>query len=651
MTNRKRWLGSMVVLSLAFSVCVSAGAREYTTLLTGNRAEDTEYADAYVDDHTVQFGPDDNINPDHPYGIHIFKGPLTIRTDGTLNMGVVWVEDSTAPAGGYWQGPRRLEMNSNAQLTVDGRIRTGFLSLDLGSSVDAAGGDFGYIRMSGKSVANINMKEDGIPGSQAVTVGNIREEKGRTGIQFYGGTVNLALTTPQSSLRGAFSKKNGKGQLNLFLQNGARWEIDTSWGTGTTLDRLTGGADKDSRGIIHISSPVRDMQIDNYSGHTLIQYRTEALTGSEKDGENAELAILTAAPDSFVTLRTDRNGTEDEQGKISALLEKLANKLVYKGYTAGERNMDGEVEITEGLTAPSQIWKNGTLFFDGAGRGHLLNRLTAPITGTSADTAYVPYADEGFDTYTFSMPVLVDTGDAAAIQAAKPVIITGTVTIWGDMALSGGALTLNRNPDGGMNGKITELHGDLRGNGNARIGLDGFSVWQGAALQEGNLDLTMQSALWENGTKKSHERGSRVGRLQADKNALIRQKDGKPLTIDHFSGSLLLRYDHEAADPAVFSAGDTIIDTADAGARITLFTDNTGINIWDELRVRGVLDALAAKLVYRHYEEGSLTAEAGISEGLTSPAVRICGVQGRQRAWIPAETACCLEKLRNAPDG
>ena len=118
MTNRKRWLGSMVVLSLACSVCVSAGAREYTTLLTGNRAEDTEYADAYVDDHTVQFGPDDNINPDHPYGIHIFKGPLTIRTDGTLNMGVVWVEDSTAPAGGYWQGPRRLKMNNNAQLTV-----------------------------------------------------------------------------------------------------------------------------------------------------------------------------------------------------------------------------------------------------------------------------------------------------------------------------------------------------------------------------------------------------------------------------------------------------------------------------------------------------------------------------------------------------
>lgn len=335
MTNRKRWLGSMVVLSLACSVCVSAGAREYTTLLTGNRAEDTEYADAYVDDHTVQFGPDDNINPDHPHGIHIFKGPLTIRTDGTLNMGVVWVEDSTAPAGGYWQGPRRLEMNSNAQLTVDGRIRTGFLSLDLGSSVDAAGGDFGYIRMSGKSVANINMKEDGIPGSQAVTVGNIREEKGRTGIQFYGGTVNLALTTPQSSLRGAFSKKNGKGQLNLFLQNGARWEIDTSWGTGTTLDRLTGGADKDSRGIIHISSPVRDMQIDNYSGHTLIQYRTEALTGSEKDGENAELAILTAAPDSFVTLRTDRNGTEDEQGKISALLESWRISWFTKGILPG----------------------------------------------------------------------------------------------------------------------------------------------------------------------------------------------------------------------------------------------------------------------------------------------------------------------------
>ena len=105
MTNRKRWLGSMVILSLACSACVSAGAKEYTTTLTGDRAADTEYADAYVDDHTVQFGVEDTINPADPNAnaIRVRKGTsLTIRTDGTLNTGVKWVEDASLPGGGGW---------------------------------------------------------------------------------------------------------------------------------------------------------------------------------------------------------------------------------------------------------------------------------------------------------------------------------------------------------------------------------------------------------------------------------------------------------------------------------------------------------------------------------------------------------------------
>lgn len=84
MTNRKRWLGRMVILSLACSTCVSAGAKEYTTTLTGERVADTEYTDAYVDDHTVQFGVEDTINPADPNvsAIHVRKETsLTIRTE------------------------------------------------------------------------------------------------------------------------------------------------------------------------------------------------------------------------------------------------------------------------------------------------------------------------------------------------------------------------------------------------------------------------------------------------------------------------------------------------------------------------------------------------------------------------------------------
>lgn len=81
-----------------------------------------------------------------------------------------------------------------------------------------------------------------------------------------------------------------------------------------------------------------------------------------ENGASSEITIRSAAPDSFVTLRTDRNGTDNEPGKVNAMLEKLANKLIYKGYTAGERNLDGEVEIAEGLTAASEIWKKASSF-------------------------------------------------------------------------------------------------------------------------------------------------------------------------------------------------------------------------------------------------------------------------------------------------
>ena len=123
---------------------------------------------------------------------------------------------------------------------------------------------------------------------------------------------------------------------------------------------------------------------------------------------------------------------------------------------------------------------------------------------------------------------MIDTGDTAAIQAAKPIAITGKLTVYGDIALDHGSVSINRSGEGILPDAPTVLAGDLRGEGSARIGLGKYSAWRGAALQKGALDLAMEEAIWENAAQKAAERGSRVERLQAGENTLIWQKDGKP---------------------------------------------------------------------------------------------------------------------------
>ena len=126
---------------------------------------------------------------------------------------------------------------------------------------------------------------------------------------------------------------------------------------------------------------------------------------------------------------------------------------------------------------------------------------------------------------------MIDTGDTAAIQAAKPIAITGKLTVYGDIALDHGSVSINRSGEGILPDAPTVLAGDLRGEGSARIGLGKYSAWRGAALQKGALDLAMEEAIWENAAQKAAERGSRVERLQAGENTLIWQKDGKPFTV------------------------------------------------------------------------------------------------------------------------
>ncbi|MBQ7515576.1 MAG: autotransporter outer membrane beta-barrel domain-containing protein [Schwartzia sp.] len=148
------------------------------------------------------------------------------------------------------------------------------------------------------------------------------------------------------------------------------------------------------------------------------------------------------------------------------------------------------------------------------------------------------------------------------------------------------------------------------------------------SLKAGRFDLWLQNgAVWNNeiygrtempvaftGSRVTHLTGGAVG-----KEGVIFQKDAKPVTIDSYSGSSMVLYGHDAAAPASIIGGDIVVKSAAAGSRMTLRTDNTGIDTQNATLVQDVLGALSGKLIYQNAAtESNLAARTEIAEGLTA---------------------------------
>ena len=218
-------------------------------------------------------------------------------------------------------------------------------------------------------------------------------------------TINLGLTTADSVFHGIVLddfKEHGKNEpgkrairektgLNMYLQNGATWH-NSSWGTmlpkgkwrgvthdftGSKVRSLVGGETPEKAGIIHQEDD-RPISIENYSGHTKVMYKHDAANPSSIIG--GDIVIKKAAPNSGITLRTDRTGLNPgsknpaDRSKVDATLGALAQKLYYKAYQSGERNLKGQVEIAEGLTTSSASLRLEDVNYDAAtGQGKFMS--------------------------------------------------------------------------------------------------------------------------------------------------------------------------------------------------------------------------------------------------------------------------------------
>ncbi len=185
----------------------------------------------------------------------------------------------------------------------------------------------------------------------------------------------MALTDKDSFWKGAAVYDNytndygsgGKtvydvGQVNLYLQNEAQWinekqshgtttTVNSAAWTGSILANLYGGSDTVHRGYIYQKDNT-PISVLNYSGHTLVYYDHDGEGTAAENFSAGDFRIKNALEGSSITLRTNSANTSDE-AVLGKILEVLANKLYYMGYTEGDTKLKGTVEIAEGLTASS----------------------------------------------------------------------------------------------------------------------------------------------------------------------------------------------------------------------------------------------------------------------------------------------------------
>jgi len=386
----------------------------------------------YTDDLTVNvsgLGVNGNKYHNNVTGIYALDGS---QVDIDKNVNVTVVNPAPAESGekrrpdlahyymsGIYAGYGGVTNdgdNDDTRITVQGNAKVDAIGVGLQANKD------GYIRILGgadvkthplttsdtysalseEGFVYVNTGMDGLkPGAKDVNMyGNIGFINKNYGIDKnphnHGSEISLGLTTPNSKLVGGvlneFDESNNNphhGGLRLYLQNGATWrnewlgaerEYPTQGRpdtanylyTGSKVEHLIGGATEGSRGIIQ-AVDARPITINNYAGHTAIDYEKGAPAAENGKGE---IVINHADPGSSVTLRSSVEALKEQaNAEIPGLAEnQFVKKIVYNGYTKGERNLGVNVHLETGVISPTLNAKLSPDDFDAAGRALVSNK-------------------------------------------------------------------------------------------------------------------------------------------------------------------------------------------------------------------------------------------------------------------------------------
>lgn len=307
-------------------------------------------------------------------------GEFVSPNTGIVNVNVIKDED-TATGKAIAAGNNRTQINGNFN-TVGGMGTKGTINVGLNTANSYWIGN--YINGAGWGVT------PGDYGAVNLFMGNGAQWKGYSKF-----ATNVKMDSGASWEGYSINKA-----VSLSLKNGATWynnntpEIGKD-GLDTTLKALSGGASIAEAGFVDMTTEgVRDTSVDNYSGYTTVIYKhTKTDDGIDVIGGN--FTIKNAAEGSKITLSTDNNGIDTSNpDDVQGTLNKLANKLYYLGAIDGaESNLDGYVQIAEGLTSSSAALKLGDVEFSGEdGKGSLA--AGSVVTPDSKKNPAVIYGDK-----------------------------------------------------------------------------------------------------------------------------------------------------------------------------------------------------------------------------------------------------------------
>jgi len=243
------------------------------------------------------------------------------------------------------------------------------------------------------------------------------------------GTMSLVTGTWNGNAKnaGASIILSDKALWNGNLANGADLTLlgRSLWNNTSTealtIGNFTGSDNKGLRGIIVSNS---DLTFGKYSGMSIIGMKHDASDPTKIIGGN--VTVKSATKDSAITLRTDSSGidmTNDES--LRSIFTNMAQKLTYSAYTSGEDNLDGYVEIAEGLTAGAVAQKISDITFDKTtGKGSVGNDILTPINAviTGNITKDSTYVDRG---------ILTVDDDKSTYNFTQKTIINNTINVEG----------------------------------------------------------------------------------------------------------------------------------------------------------------------------------------------------------------------------
>lgn len=196
---------------------------------------------------------------------------------------------------------------------------------------------------------------------------------------------------------------------------------------------------------------------------------------------------------------------------------------------------------------------------------------------------------------------------------------------------------------------------DVYQDGRVNIGLTTKdSTWKGV-IDNAGTDHAGEVNVWlSNGAQWTHEATSRVdgldyshmpayskpsydnfdgvsyvnklvGGQKSANSGFIYQNSDVKLNIANYSGynTIVYKHNNKGMEKSDFIGGDVTIQHANAGANVTMATDNKNIDLKNSDEVEAVLNALASKLTYSGYvnNERDLSGTVMIASGLTASSI------------------------------